>query len=343
MSRAAKIFSIFVVVVVMLTVGGYFYIGGFKNAVDPENTEPIEFTIDEGATAGEIGKNLKRQGLIRNDMYFKYTAKKNNLTDFKYGTYELKKSDDLITIIKKLNEGGRPLGEKFTVIEGMKIYDIAMQFENAGIMNKDHFIDATSDKKRFEDEFTFLKSVPDGSLEGYLYPETYFIQNGASVDDIIRLFLEHTQKIFDENHILTAFNGLSPKIANMNDFVTLASIVQRESGKVDDMQKIAGVFLKRLDKDMPLQSCATIEYITGMKKQRISYEDTQLETPYNTYKYTGLPPTPICSPSLEAMNAVLNYDKNDYMFFVSDPDGNTYFSKTYDEHLETTKRIYGEY
>lgn len=341
--KKTNFLPIFVIILIISITGGYFFVNGLKNPVDPKATADIEFTVPQGSGANQIGQALKAQGLIKNARYFSYFAKKNNLTDFKYGVYDLKKSDDLLTIIKRLNEGGRPEGEKVTIIEGSTIKDIAKLMDQKGIMSAQQFLDAISDKSKFETEFDFLKQIPNGNLEGYLYPATYFFTKNEAPEEVVKKLLQQTQKVFTDNNVLNSYSKVSPKIKDLNDFITLCSIVQGESGKVDDMRKIAGVFLKRLSIDMKLQSDATMQYITGENKPRLSYDDISSSNPYNTYKHAGLTPGPICTPSIAAINAVLNPDDTDYLYFVADMQGNTYFSKTYEEHLAKTKEIYGEY
>lgn len=176
-----------------------------------------------------------------------------------------------------------------------------------------------------------------------MYPETYFIPKGTSETEIISMFLSQTQKIFDENSVLSNINDINPNIQNLNNLITLASIVEKESADNSERDIIAGIFINRLTNSIPLQSCVTVEYVLGIHKQRLSYEDTQVQSPYNTYINAGLPPTPICTPTISSINAVKNYKRTDYLFFVAKQDGSHVFSRTYDEHLKATKDIYGEY
>lgn len=330
-------------VFLLIIISAFFYIGTLKNPVNPSDTSKIEIQIDEGSSGIKIAEILKENELIKNAKYFLYYAKKNNLGNFKSGVYEFSKSQNLDEILKSLNIGGRPAGEKVTIPEGYDINQIVSVLESKDLINKEKFLSLTSNKDNFSDSFPFLKDDSIKTLEGFMYPETYFIKKGTDEKEIISMFLEHTQEVFGQNNVFSNPSNINPNITNLNELITLASIVEKESASESERNKVAGVFVNRLGIQMPLQSCVTVEYILQKHKQRLSYEDTQVQSPFNTYINKGLPPSPICTPTISAINAVRNYEKHDYLFFVAKQDGNHIYSKTYDEHLKATKDIYGEY
>lgn len=337
-----NIFIALLSIIIILVIGAIFYINTLKDAVDINDKNSVEIQIESGSSGSQIAKILQDNNLIKNEKYFLYYAQKNNLSNFKSGVYYFSKSQNLDEILKALNVGGRPIGEKITIPEGYDINQIATVLENFGLIDKEKFIELTKNKSNFSDKFTFLQDESIQNLEGFMFPETYFIQKGTDEYEIISMFLSQTQKIFEENNVFDTISNI-PNIDNINELITLASIVERETASEQERDIVAGVFINRLNINMPLQSCVTVEYILGKQGQRLSYEDTQVDSPYNTYINLGLPPTPICTPTVSAINAVKNYKSTDYLFFVAKQDGSHIFSKTYDEHLNATKNIYGEY
>jgi UPF0755 protein len=179
------------------------------------------------------------------------------------------------------------------------------------------------------------------NLEGYLFPDTYFFASTATPEQIINKILANTkQKIFP-----AIVSEIHSQKRTVYDVVTLASIVEREVGRntstvtsadltalQNERETVAGIFMNRIKAGIPLQSDATIGYITKSKDPSASSSDLQIDSPYNTYKYTGLPPGPIGNPSLSSILAVVNYRKTDYLYFLSKPDGTAVFAKTLDEH-----------
>ena len=178
-------------------------------------------------------------------------------------------------------------------------------------------------------EFSILKEKKENaSYEGFIYPDTYRVYKDAKPEEIL-------QKIFDnlENKIT---QEMREEIKKQNktffEILTMASIVEKEAPDALSMAKVADIFWRRFNMKWALQSCATVNYITGKTTPAVSLADTQIDSPYNTYKYRGLPPGPIANPSLTAIKAVIYPEKNDYWYFLSDNQGNIYYSKTLEQH-----------
>ena len=168
----------------------------------------------------------------------------------------------------------------------------------------------------------------DYPVEGFLFPSTYDVPDGASVNDIIAHMNREMQKqLTPELRQEITAQGFS-----LHDFITLASLVEKEAMYEDDRYTIAAVFKKRLAIGMPLQSCASIQYILGEPKPVLSIADTQIPSPYNTYLHKGLPPGPVAAPGKAAMDAVLHAPTTEYLYFVADAKGYHHFAKTYEEH-----------
>ena len=284
------------------------------------SAEKVEIIIKHGMGAKDVAKLLTEKKVIPNPYLFRIAIRiYGKEKDIKAGKYIFQKDMPLIDIINKLVKGKGVL-EVVTIPEGLTSSQIAEIFYKKGIIK---------DKERF------LKIVKEKGLEGYLFPDTYYISENYDeekvIDMMIKRFKEKLPKNFSEK---TKALGLSEK-----KVITLASLVEKEAKYPDDRPKIASVFLNRLKKGMKLESCATIQYILGTPKPNLTYKDLKIESPYNTYLHKGLPPTPICNPGEASIIAVLNPEKTDYFYFVADKDGHHLFAKTYKEHLKNKKKV----
>ncbi len=333
-----KIGIIFLVLVVLLALafgGGYYYYNSSLKPVDIANIEEETVLIEEGSSGNSIAKTLKDNDLIKDENIFKLYIRLNNINNLKAGEYRLSKNMSVSEIISELEKGGKNINvSSFTIPEGFELKQIAEKLENEGFVDRDIFLEKTSNKNNYDGEFEFLKKLNDGqSLEGYLFASTYEVENGSSEDEIIKIMLNKFDEIYNEN-ILPLENNTE---LNFNEIVTLASIIEREAVLNEERDIIAGIFYNRLKENMMLQSCATVQYILGERKEVLSNADTQIPSEYNTYINTGLPPTPISSMSVESLIAAVNPVETDYLYFRSKEDGTGghIFSKTYEEHLQS--------
>lgn len=238
---------------------------------------------------------------------------------------------DLETIIGELVKGGKSDNiVRFTVPEGYELKQIAERLEKEGIVESAKFLQLAENKGNFENEFSFLKELGEGhTLEGFLFPSTYEVYRDSDEKEIISKMLKKFEEIYNQD--------IKDKLAeldfDLNAIVTLASIVERE-GKLDKERPImSAVFHNRLKIGMNLQSCATVQYILGERKENLSTADTKIPSPYNTYINSGLPPAPISSPGELSLIAAINPEDVDYLFFrLTGEDGSHTFSRTYEEH-----------
>lgn len=304
-------------------------------AVSEENPIDIEIDVAVGSSTSKIASILKSNGLIKNELVFKIAVKRSGLEgSLKAGKYTLSTSMDVNEIIDELTKGGRNENVlRFTIPEGYELEMIADKLAAEGIVDKDRFLQLASDKANFEDKFSFLQELEDGqSLEGFLYPSTYEIYIGANEEEIIHKMLSEFIRIYERD-----VKPHTDKVdLNLNQIVTLASIIERE-GKLDEERElISAVFHNRLEANMPLQSCATVQYVLGERKEVLSEKDTQIESEYNTYIHLGLPPAPIASPGKNSLIAAVKPADVDYLFFRTKEDGTGAhtFSRTYEEHLK---------
>lgn len=333
--RKSKVpFSLVVVSIIALVVMiNHLY--GAQSPMDEENPETINVEIPSGSNSKEIAIILKENGLIRDKSIFRLDAKiKGYANSFKSGYYSLSTGMSIKEIMTELTKGGKNTNvSTFTVPEGYELRLIAEKLSEEGFINENRFLELTSDKRNFEDKFSFLSELDEGqSLEGYLFPSTYEIFVGASEEEIIEKMLVEFEKIY-EDKLEDSINNLN---LSLDQAVTLGSIIEREARRDDERELVSAVFHNRLNIDMPLQSCATVQYILGERKEVLTNADTQIQSEFNTYINNGLPPSPIASPGKDSLIASINPADVDYLYFRTKEDGTGahVFSRTYEEHLD---------
>ncbi|NLK65296.1 MAG: endolytic transglycosylase MltG [Tissierellia bacterium] len=324
---------------VLIIAAAYLYIDNYieegLKAVDLNDNSPILVEIPSGSTTNDIAEILFENDLISNIRTFKYYAEKTGSdAKLKAGSYVLSRNMNADELINSLIKGGSS-GNTYnvTIIEGLTNEDMAEALSKQTELDYDKFIELMESPDIFKDEFEFLKDTSLSNLQGYLMPDTYNVYVNSSEEDIIRVLL----KQFDEFYI----NEIKPRMENtsltFDEVINLASIVEKEALLDEERDEVAKVFLNRLDINMKLQSCATVNYANGVWKERLTYEDIEIDSPYNTYIIEGLPPTPINSPGKVSIISVLEPADVDYLFFVAKGDGSHYFSNTYDEHIDAAE------
>jgi UPF0755 protein len=324
MKKKIFIFLIFLTAIFLLF--GFFWQGIYLPK-EKNSKEYLIFRINRGEGVKEIAQNLEKEKLIKGSWFFVvYNFFTCNTPKLQAGTYLLSPSMNIPEIVEKFVKGD-VVKEKITILEGWTIEDIADYLEEKGIVNKEDFLKAT--RKDFSDEFEFLREKPkNSSLEGYLFPDTYEVKLGESSEEIIKKMLKN----FDSKLTPNLREEIKRQNKTIFEILILASLLEKEVKTKEDKELVAGILWKRLENKMPLQVDATITYITGKKTTKISKEETQIDNPYNTYKYLGLPPGPICNPGLESILAAIYPKESDYWYYLSTPDGKTIFSKTLQEH-----------
>ncbi len=299
-------------------------------------TSPYEgnkkfFQIDEGDTFGKINFRLHKEGLIENPRVFHYYAKATgDLKSFKIGTYEITQGMSMLDILALL-KSGKGILNTITIPEGKNIYEIASLLkENNIIESENDFI--TSAKSSDMIELTQIPQAP--SVEGFLYPETYKFAPNSSANHIIKTMIKQFFKVTEDLQMNA--RGLSTY-----ELLTLASIVEKETGAPSERKTIAGVYHNRLIKKMRLQADPTTIYgiydRDGSFNGNIRKQDLLTPTPYNTYKISGLPKGPICNPGVEAIKATINPEEHNFLYFVSKNDGTHVFTPSYKLHLEAVR------
>jgi UPF0755 protein len=324
------------IAVVLIVSGVWYYSHLFGSVTLANETEVI---IPEASTSEEIGSTLEENGVIRSALAFKLQVKAESVaSDLKAGTYYFKGTYSLNDVINSLVSGPAISGQKVTIPEGYNQAQIIELFVSEGIVTEDAFLDAAANGGYGYD---YLPPTGDSQrLEGFLFPDTYYISEEDSAEKIVGMMLENFDSYYtDEWKARVTELGVTTQ-----EWVTMASIIEKEAAVESDMAIISGVFYNRLERGMLLQSCATVQYALGETKSVLTNEDVQINSPYNTYINYGLPPGPIASPGYSSLYAALYPTESDYLYFVAKPNGEHIFTTTYEEHLAAKAAIdNGEY
>ncbi|GAB4140108.1 MAG: endolytic transglycosylase MltG [Patescibacteria group bacterium] len=322
-----KILLIFFII--FSAISGFFaakIFSGKKNLEQKIKTEKVFFEVFKNQTLKSILNDFEKLGFIKDAKWsYYYLRFTGGFDHLKAGKYKIEKDETAISLLKKFSNGNNfAKTTRFTIPEGNRISQIDSILFQKGIFEKGKIIEETKNVEKYKTKFPFLIEIlPVGtdSLEGFLFPDTYEFVGDLSEEIVVSKMIETFKiKVFDvkllENENLTKYEVL-----------TLASIVQKESGKEVDSAGIAGVFMNRIRNGMKLQSDVTLLYEVPIEK--FSTKNPSL---YNTYYHFGLPPTPITNPGKISIDAIKNAENSEYFYFFADHEGVTRFSKTLVEH-----------
>ena len=307
------------------------------------STEPVAFTVTSGQSLTGVANNLEKAGLVRSRTAFKYYCDFSGFAQkLQSGDYTLTRGMSMKEIAERLTRGdGNPLVRNITLIPGWTIEEFAARLQEAGVVqDTGEFLRLCREGTAFRDFYYVNEMLSGGdakyrryALEGYLSPNTYEVYTTASAEEIIRKLLSQTEKSFPADD-----QDRADELGyTMDEILTLASLIEKEAG-AGDFARVSAVFHNRLKQGMPLGSDVTIHYITGVRKMYLTDSDLTVDSPYNTYKYAGLPIGPICNPSADAIAAALWPDETmlaeNYLYFCAkEPEsGELYFSRTLQEH-----------
>ena len=297
--------------------------------------EPVSLTIPEGSTGKSVAALLVEKGLVEHELFFRLALKLDKTAKpLKHGPYTLSKGSSARELLQVLQGGPNraftpdemPPDQKVTLPEGLSLFQMAETFANPKA-----FIDAASDPALIAQTGIAAKT-----LEGFLMPNTYFFDKKPSEHDVVlRMVTEFETefaRLIKETPLPSGFDKLA--------VITIASLVEEEARVPAERPDIAAVIYNRLKKNMPLQLDSTLQYTLHKYGERLLYSDLETDSPYNTYKHTGLPPGPISSPGISAIQAALKPTVADYLFFVSNADGKTHtFSSNESDHLKAVARF----
>lgn len=284
---------------------------------EKDSTTEVIFRIGKGEGGREIANNLANQRLIRSAVLFQtYTVTKGMSRKLQAGAYRVSPSMTVPEIANKFASGDI-IKDQITIIEGWSVKDIARHLEELG---------------KFKAHEVIAKL---GEREGYLFPDTYEVRQDMSVSELGAKIWQN----FEEKFTLELRQELLNQDKTIHEVITMASLVEKEVQTFEDKKMVSGILWKRLKNDIPLQVDATISYITGGKTIQITAKEKEIDSPYNTYKYKGLPPSPIANPGMESIMAAIYPEQSPYWYYLSTPDGQTIFSKNFEEH-KAAKAMY---
>ncbi|MFM0879039.1 endolytic transglycosylase MltG [Streptococcus suis] len=357
------IMSIIVVAVLVTGVTGYMWVKSSLEPVNAKATEAIQVEIPEGSSTLEIGKILVDNKLIKNATIFNYYSKIKSYNNFQSGFYNLKQNMSVDDIAKALQESGTPTAQKeaagkILIVEGYTLTQIAQAItDNTKTEDKNDKTPFTTEQfmatvtnqdfinrmvATYPKLFASLPAADSGviyQLEGYLFPAVYEYSDETTIEELVEQMI-----VAMDNRLQPYYETIAAKNLTVNEVLTLASLVEKEGSTDEDRRNIASVFFNRLNAAMPLQSNIAILYAQGKLGQETTLAedaaiDTSIESPYNIYWTPGLMPGPVDSPSLSAIEAVINANTTDYLYFVADvTTGSVYFTNNIDEHNQNVAK-----
>lgn len=353
----AVVMSLVVVFFLATCTFGFFWVKSSLEPINTEATKTIQVEIPEGSSTKEIANILFENDLIKNATVFNYYSKIKSYNNYQSGFYNLSQSMSVDDLAKALQESGTPTAQeepagKVLIVEGYTLTQIANSVTlNAKTDDKtdktpftsEEFL-ATVTNQEFIDRmvatypnlFASLPAADSGviyRLEGYLFPAVYDYYDDTTIEDLVEQMISTT-----DARLQPYYEAIANKNLTVNEVLTLASLVEKEGSTDEDRRNIASVFFNRLNAEMPLQSNIAILYAQGKLGEETTLAedtniDTSIESPYNIYWRAGLMPGPVDSPSLSAIEAVLNANATDYYYFVADvTTGTVYFANTIEEH-----------
>ncbi len=329
--KVTRVVMLFILLLVGFILTGYYLLLMQLKPIDPGDNTCIDIRIAENSTAGQVAELLYSNRLIRNEtLFLAYCRHKGLDSSLKAGHYQFNRSQSLQEIAAAISVG-KVVTIAFTIPEGYTVDKIGELLIEKNICSIEEWQEAIN--MDYNHEFLQLADPGEGKsyLEGFLFPDTYVIAEDTSATEIVNAMLGNFEKLWTEEFEQQALN----QDMNVYDAIIIASMIEKEAMVDNERKIISGVIQNRLDRDMLLQIDATILYLLNNdEKDIIFYEDLEIDSPYNTYKYVGLPQAPIACPGKAAIDAALNPEQHEYLYYVSRGDGSHQFSKTYSEHLQ---------
>ncbi|RFA36324.1 hypothetical protein CAI16_04675 [Virgibacillus dokdonensis] len=344
-----KIVTIIIMtLLIILVIGGasgYLYVKSALEPVHPGSKEEIKVTIPIGSSSSNIANILEDNGVIKNALIFRFYLKFNNESSFQAGDYVFTPDMELSEIVDSL-KSGKLLAEPVytvTIPEGKTIEELAEIYAEQLPFSKKEFLEKVNDPDYIQALMERYPSVlledilnPEirSPLEGYLFAATYeFFEEEPSVEAVVDEMLKKTESVLSDY-----LDVINEQNYTVHEAITFASVIEKETGAKDQRKKIAGVFANRLEKGMKLQTDPTVLYAQGEHKDRVLYEDLEIESPYNTYYIEGLPVGPIGNFSETALEAALHPEESKNLYFLHDKDGNIYYAETLEQHNKNKQK-----
>lgn len=335
MVKKKKIFLIFIAVCFVCIIAMGIRYKSIVNRPLKNDEETVEIVIDDGDGFNTLLEKLENEGKLRDKLVLKINNKINKrVVNLIPGTYEVDTNSSFVSLLEELESEDFNKGEiTITIPEGYNIDKMAEYFEENKIISKNEFIEAVKNYK--VPDYVKADENKKYNLEGYLYPDTYFLNEGFTANDLIETMLLRFREVISD---IETKKGIKISDTDMETIITKASLVEKEVRVEEERPKVASVIENRLKKGMKLEFCSTINYVIGYEKTTLYNSDLTVESPYNTYKYYGLPVGPISSPGEASIEAVLSPSNTEYLFFVLTEDEKTHhFSTTLEEHEKAKK------
>src|SRR3989344_9000502 len=285
------------------------------------------YVVQNGEGNKEIATDLKKLGIVRNSLFFRwYVAISGQYAKLQAGKYSVSSSASVFSLVKKFASGD-VIKNRVTVIEGWDAEDISSHLQDIALYKEEDFLKVL--QQDFNSQFDFLGDKPkDAGLEGYLFPDTYEVSLRETPEEMVQNILAN----FDRKLTPDIRKEISSQGKSIFQIITMASMIEKEVGLENDKKIVSGILWKRLASGMPLQADATINYITGSNSGKGVARNTGVDSPYNTYKYRGLPRGPISNPGMESILASIYPKESDYWYYLSaQSTGKTIFSATFQE------------
>lgn len=333
MNRKIKYAAYLAIVILLIYEIIRFFICTFDMLGIGGGSQKIDIKVAEGSGLSAITEDLEETGVIESKFAFKLYSRIFGGGIYQKGPHSFNPSMSYGEILKELEKMPDTDNYKVTIPEGYELHKIADKLEEEGLINREVFI---REIEVGDFDYDFIDKIPEreNRLEGYLFPDTYMFSGAESEREIINAMLANFERV-----VVPVYEN-SGTDKSLDEIVTLASVIEREAAHDNERSRVASVFVNRINKGMRLESCATVQYILKERKTVLSNEDTKIDSPYNTYMYSGLPIGPIAAPGLKSIEAALYPEDTDYLYFLASADGSeSYFSKTFEEHLSKQRNI----
>lgn len=285
------------------------------------------FAVEKGQSDGKIARELEDAGIIKSGYFLRaYLLITGKHSKLQAGKYNFSSNMSMAEIANKLAKGD-VINQTITILEGWDARDIGKYLESKDICKQAEFLELV--KKDYSHDFDILKDIPaSAGIEGFIFPDTYKISGSEDAEDIIKDSIANLDKKLTQE----LREAIAAQKKSIFEIITMASILEKEVKSLEDKKVVSGILWTRMKIGMPLQVDATINYITDGNAPGVATKDTRIDSPYNTYKYTGLPLGPISSPGMDSILAAIYPKETNYLFYMSSRSGKTIFSKTLQEH-----------
>jgi UPF0755 protein len=313
-----------------LAAAGALVLSGLIAACGSSNDRSVRVTVPPGSSFAAAVDSLARAGIISSPRIFRlYASARGRDRDLKAGTYVFEPGSSWNDVLDALTRG-KGLVHTVTIPEGFALSSIAQTVGRALSVPPESIVSAAADsalRRRLD--------VPTPTLEGYLFPDTYTFAAGTSPQEVVRMLVARFERVWKPE-----WNARAQELAmSRHDILTLASIIEKEARLAEERPVISAVYHNRLKIGMLLQADPTVQYALGKHVDRVMYKDLEVDSRYNTYKHTGLPPGPIASPGAASIEAALYPASVPYLYFVAHPDGHHEFRQTFAEHTQARAQI----